>query len=268
LIAVRQQQCRLAVPAYRSMSAVAATVPGMKPAVALAQLAALRVQAESSPMELYPEGPRAEWKAKVEAVLTRSLGAKHHTTEAFRQIQYGLMVLFGDTPASEWHAAFREGLSRAIGYIKAAEYEIGLLTLDDAPVDDRAFDPELWEHVKGVVADEDWPKVAGLVVIYVEDRVRTWAGKPKDKHGDDLVGKGLYAAVFADDSEYRLGKRRGEWEGWRMLAMGFAQAIGNVDRHHVQDRLDARRYALGVLGLGSLLLTQLRYEHDDLLRES
>ena len=43
--------------------------------------------------------------------------------------------------------------------------------------------------------------------------------------------------------------------------MGFAQAIGNVDRHRIQSRSDAKKYAIGVLGLGSLLLTQLRYEH-------
>ena len=47
--------------------------------------------------------------------------------------------------------------------------------------------------------------------------------------------------------------------------MGFAQALGNVDRHRIQSREDAQRYAIGVLGLGSLLLTQLRHEHGDLL---
>ena len=135
-------------------------------------------------------------------------------------------------------------------------------------MDERAFDPDLWDHVKGVVGDEDWAKVAALVAIFVEDRVRTWAGHPKDtRTGEDLVGKGLYSAVFANDSEYRLGRRSGEWEGWRMLGMGFAQAVANVDRHRLQNRADARRYALGVLGLGSLLLTQLRYEHGDHLHD-
>jgi hypothetical protein len=49
--------------------------------------------------------------------------------------------------------------------------------------------------------------------------------------------------------------------------MGFAQAMGNVDRHRIQQRQDARRYAIGVFGLGSLLLTQLRYEHSDLIED-
>jgi hypothetical protein len=43
--------------------------------------------------------------------------------------------------------------------------------------------------------------------------------------------------------------------------MGFAMALRNVDTHRIQRRDDDKRYALGVLGTGSLLLTQLRYEH-------
>ncbi|MGP6175356.1 TIGR02391 family protein [Corynebacterium sp. A21] len=57
------------------------------------------------------------------------------------------------------------------------------------------------------------------------------------------------------------------FEGWRSLAMGFTQALSNVDRHRLQRRDDARRYAIGVLGLGSLLLTQLRYEHSELIED-
>jgi len=47
--------------------------------------------------------------------------------------------------------------------------------------------------------------------------------------------------------------------------MGLAQAIGNVARHRIEKRPDARAYALGVLGTGSLLLTQIRWEHEDLV---
>jgi hypothetical protein len=50
-------------------------------------------------------------------------------------------------------------------------------------------------------------------------------------------------------------------EGWRFLAVGFASALGNVDRHNIQDRADLKQYALGVLGLASLLLTQVRFTH-------
>jgi hypothetical protein len=238
----------------------------MRPAVAISELQVLRDEALRSPEWLRSGGRDAAWRAKVEGVLTRSLGAQHHTTEGFREVRYGLSFWSDTTPDSAWTQAFVRGVQDACGYVDAAIYELQLLTDDDGPVDDRAFDPELWDHVKGILVNEDWGKVASLVATFVEDRVRIWAGRPRDKSGEDLYGKGLYAAVFADNAEFRLGKRKGEWEGWRMIGMGFAQAIGNVDRHHVQDRSDARRYALGVLGLGSLLLTQLRFEHGDHLK--
>lgn len=40
-------------------------------------------------------------------------------------------------------------------------------------------------------------------------------------------------------------------------------AIGNVTRHSIEKRDDAKQYALGVLGMASLLLTQIRFEHPD-----
>lgn len=49
--------------------------------------------------------------------------------------------------------------------------------------------------------------------------------------------------------------------------MGFAQALSNVDRRRIQKRDDVKRYAIGVLALGSLLLTQLRHEHQEILNE-
>jgi len=49
--------------------------------------------------------------------------------------------------------------------------------------------------------------------------------------------------------------------------LGLAQAVGNVDRHRLQNRADAKRYAIGVLGVGSLLLTQLRFEHDEIIQQ-
>lgn len=128
----------------------------------------------------------------------------------------------------------------------------------DAPPE---VDPELWEHVEDLIHAEDWGKVASQTAIFVEHRVRTWTGN------EELIGKALWARVLADDSEYKLGQRRGESEGWRFLGMGFAQALSNVDRHRIQKRDDAEKYAAGVLHLGSLLLTQLRYEHQHALHD-
>ncbi len=67
-------------------------------------------------------------------------------------------------------------------------------------------------------------------------------------------------AVFGDSGDYRLGLTDGERQGWFRTAMGLAMAVRNVDAHRIQRRDDHKRYAMGVLGTCSLLLTQLRYE--------
>jgi hypothetical protein len=210
-----------------------------------------------------------EWKAKVRGVLTTALGPEDGIVERFVELRfrYTGAQWTGMDNSIFWktrHAQIRE----ACGLIAAAVHQLELELETDEPVDEQAFDPELWAFVRALVEDEDWGKVASQTAIFVESHVRDWAGDPKDKNGEGLVGKGLYAAVFADDSDWRLGARAGEREGWRFLGMGFAQAVGNVDRHKIQRRDDARRYAVGVLGLGSLLLTQLRWEHAELIEDA
>jgi len=223
------------------------------------------LQAEAAnPASIRAEPGFTTWKAKVDAALVRAHGPDHLSVKAFRDIRYNPGVYVSGSGDEPFIRAHRTGVQQAVGLIEAAIYELKLHIADDTePVDVRAYDPDLWDHVKKLVEDEEWGKVASQTAIFVEDRVRAWAGHPKGKDDSELVGKGLHARVFADDSEYRLGRTRSEWEGWRALGMGFAQAAGNVDRHRIQQRDDARRYAIGVLGLGSLLLTQLRYEHGD-----
>jgi hypothetical protein len=211
------------------------------------------------------DGQFTAWKGKVRSVLITVLGEDDHLIESFDKVRFSLGFFTDRTPRSALDNAFSNGLQDACGIIDAAIYQLALLTGDDEPVDERAFDPELWDFVKNLVEDEDWGKVASETAIFVENHVRTLAGDPKNNNGETQIGKALYAAVFADESDWRLGSRAGEREGWRFLGMGFAQALSNVDRHRIQTRDDARRYAIGVLGLGSLLLTQIRHEHADLI---
>jgi len=239
----------------------------MRPTVAITELEKLRAEAED-PLAIRHKTIFTAWRARVETIFTRSLGQKHSILEKFRSISYHLGLYFDGQGPDPDRASYIAGVQQAVGLIDAATYELKLLVADDSePVDVRAYDPELWEHVKGLIEDEQWGQVASQTAIFVEDRIRIWAGHPKAKDDGELVGKGLYAKVFADDSEYRLGRTRSEWEGWRALGMGFAQALSNVDRHRIQQRDDGRRYAIGVLGLGSLLITQLRHEHRDHLHE-
>lgn len=209
-----------------------------------------------------------EWKAKVAGVLTSALGPDDGIVQRFRLMKFSYQGpawsgMDRTVYTTSRHARIRD----ACGLMAAAIHQLELEAETDEPVDEHAFDADLWAFVRALVEAEDWGKVASQTAIFVESRVRDWAGDPKDKSGEGMVGKTLFLHVFADDSDWRLGARAGEREGWRFLGMGFAQALGNVDRHKVQRRDDARRYAVGVLGLGSLLLTQLRWEHGDLIEE-
>lgn len=208
------------------------------------------------------------WKGKVRGVLVAALGHDDHLVERFDKVRYSLGASSERTPRSAFDNARRGGVRNACGVIDAALYQLRLHAENgEEPVDTRSFDSDLWEHVRGLVEAEDWAKVASQTAIFLEDRVRSWAGDPKSGKGESLVGKDLMGRVFSDDSDWRLGSRAAEREGWRGLGVGFAQALSNVDRHRIQQRQDARRYAIGVLGLGSLLLTQMRYEHGDLVED-
>lgn len=223
---------------------------------AITALEQLKLDA-ANPMTLRqsPDGG-ASWKANVREVVCRSLGSDHDLVDKLDKNRYSLSAWSSGTPNSYFDDAFVAGIHRAVGYIDSAIYSLGLSA--DEPIDETAFDPELWRHVAGLVESEDWAKIPAIVAIFVESALRTWA---ELDHG--TYGKAVYVNALADAGPLRLGSRSGEWEGWRSLGIGFAQGVGNVDRHRLQSRDDAKRYAIGVLGTGSLLLTQLRHQHPD-----
>ncbi|WP_229813289.1 TIGR02391 family protein [Lentzea flava] len=234
----------------------------MQTRAALENLRSLKEEAEQQKIQLKPPTKFASWQGRVQTVLTRALGADHHATKAFMDVKYRAMVISG-AAQSYYDNAFLGGLAKAVGVIEAAIFELELAGTSDDAVDETAFDPDLWAHVQSHVQNEEWQKVASQTAIFVEDRVRQWCGNPTAPTGEALIGKRLFSTIFADSGQYRLGKQPGEWEGWRALGIGFAQALSNVDRHNIQKRTDAKRYAFGVLGLGSLVLTQLRHQHSD-----
>ncbi|MEU4553500.1 TIGR02391 family protein [Micromonospora violae] len=238
----------------------------MRPAVAITQLEKLKKEAAEADYFGHKTGLDS-WKARTRAVFVRALGADNNLVERFDKVRYSLGMFTDRTPSSAFQEATRRGVRKACELIEAALWELGLASGEES-VDEHAWDPDLWAHVKGLVEDEEWGKVASQTAIFVESHIRTWAGNPQDRSGNNLVGKQLYSDVFGDTSDYRLGRQASEREGWRALGVGFAQALSNVDRHRIQTRDDAKRYALGVLGLGSLLLTQLRYEHGDILQKA
>lgn len=237
----------------------------MRPAVAIDRLEKLKAEAQASDRFVRQPSLFVSWRARVRAILVRALGADNNIVDRFDKVQYTPAIWTDSSPRSYFDDVHRAGVGSVLGLIDAAIYELGLIGGDE-PVDEHAYDRELWAHVKTLVEAEQWGMVASQTAIFVESQIRTWAGTPTDSQGDNLVGKKLFLHVFGNDSPYRLGTQASEWEGWRFLGMGFAQALSNVVRHRIQTRDDARQYALGVLGLGSLLLTQLRFEHEDLLK--
>ena len=202
----------------------------------------------------------ASWDERTRSVLARSLGASHHITERFGSLSWIDRVVGGD---SMDRRAFIDAAVKAKGLIDAAIFELEELSAPDAGGSDAAYDPELWEHVQPHVLAEEWGKVASQTAIFTEDRIRKWAGRPVTE-----IGEALMTAVLGDKGDYRLGRTSGEQQGWHRLGMGISMALRNVDVHRIQERPDNKRYAMGVLGVSSLLLTQLRYEHGNRFKDT
>ena len=238
----------------------------MKPEAAIEELRKLKQQTSEDPQVQAATPQHKEWKAKVVAVLERTLGADSSTVQQFKELRYDIGIWSGAPGEAEQDARyFRERVQDAAALIGAAIYELELSAGAPA-VEGGSYDSGLWDHVKHSVEEERWEQVASAAAIYVEDKVRRWAGNPLNKDGGRLVGQALFVKALSAGGPLALGAQANETEGWRNLGTGMVAAISNVDRHGIQDRQDAKQYALGALGLGSLLLTQIRHEHPDRTR--
>jgi hypothetical protein len=222
-------------------------------AEAIIRLKSLRDEAATLP----PSTSSSEfnsWEPRTRSALTRALGEKHHITQRFINTRWTPSIFtLGDESA--FIGTFNATIPEVQGVLDAAVAEIELLAEEGPVADEAGVDHELWEHVAPEVRSEAWGKAAREAVIFTEDRIRRWAGRPVTE-----VGKELAVAIFGSNGEYRMGLVEGE-KGWQFLAQGIAQALRNADTHRIQDRSDHRRYAMGVIGACSLLLTQMRFEH-------
>ena len=192
------------------------------------------------------------WHLRTRSLLRRLLGADHHISAEFDELDW--ISIVGD---ESWdRRAFNNARAAAHGILHATGAELELMA-DDVPIADEAgVDPELWEYISSDLRGEAWDKVARSAVVFTEDRLRKWANRPPHEVGDRLA-----VAIFGDRGDYRLGIVDGEKTGWQLFAQGTAMALRNVDTHRIQERPDLKRYALGVVGACSLLLTQMRYLH-------
>jgi len=222
-----------------------------------------RLRSEANDIASMGPGPQhALWKASVSIVMQQALDTSSDIQFKFGSVVYRPRYMSTAADAAASNAKFfSDRVQDAVVFIDAAIYALNLMSEED--IDSDNYDKELWSHVQHSVDDERWDQVASAAATFVEDKVRRWAGKPLNDSNGVLVGQALFAKVLSEGGPLALGNQTAETIGWRNLGMGFAAALSNVDRHIIQERSDLKQYAIGVLGLASLLLTQIRYTHPD-----
>jgi hypothetical protein len=199
-----------------------------------------------------------EWKFTTESVLAKSLGEDHRITQEFRGLWWD-PPSYSDSSEARLRAEFFERAKpQAIGLLLASLAELSMLEDAEGIAIDTGFDPELWAFVAADVAAESWGKVITQAGVFTEDRIRRWAGRPSAETGVDLM-----AAVFGPQGAFRLGVVPAEQDGWHLLARGSTMALRNPGAHRISDRSDHKTYAMGVLGSFSVLLTQMRFDHEN-----
>jgi hypothetical protein len=166
-------------------------------------------------------------------------------------------------PVSMWSgpdvAAFQQAKQTAGEIIQSLRWELDRLPSVTHPLSEATIDPELWDHVRVVVEAGDWDKVGREAAVFVESKLRDWADLPSSVKGSADVFK----AALGTGKFVLGGQQPSENQGWQQLGTGFAMALRNRSGHRVETRGDAKRYALGVLGTASLLLTELRHDYGD-----
>jgi hypothetical protein len=201
------------------------------------------------------DGEFHDWRQRTDLTLRRIFGDDHKLLTDFQKNRWA--PTYSPASPEAFRSSFSGGRARAAAVLKGALYQLEELTEPANFAASASIDPELWEHVQHLVEDEQWAQIASQTAIFVESKTRQWAGLPDSKFGKDL----MVAVLKPGAGLFPLGRTPGEHEGWLSLGIGIAMAVGNADRHRIQQRDDAKRYAMGVLGAGSLLLTQLRHQH-------
>lgn len=192
----------------------------------------------------------SEWVSRTSATFRAVLPVGNPLIDEFSAVRYRPSVYVAGTDFTPYRT---RGVNNALGIIRTALYEIE--ELNGGPLDSgTGYDDELWQHVAEVVIGERWETVASQSVIFLEDRLREWSGRPPVEYGKQLVANVLRPG----GGNFPLGRTDGEKQGWMNFGIGIVGAVGNAARHRIDERTDSKRYALGVLGAVSLLLTELR----------
>jgi hypothetical protein len=205
-------------------------------------------------------GDREAWEVQAVTVFTDAFGQRHFLNEDLDDL------INSKTPDGQNSLYYRGKYWRkARGIIDSAiaSYNFMHTPFRDSGVA-NVLDSELMARVDHVFQMNDWTAVASLAATFVEDRFRTWAGLDNTSFGVNLMTKVLHP----ETGILPLGISPGESEGWHQLGRGFMSSCSNVDRHRIQSRDDLQRYAVGVLGTASLLLTQMHNQHAESFRNT
>jgi Protein of unknown function (Hypoth_ymh) len=213
------------------------------------------LQAELEQLSAPSEPGLDRWRHKLSTLITEILDPNHALAIRLAGIHWRFRSTL------QWGSddeTFRRAKQTAAEIIETSRWELGRRAPTTDPFVDATIDPELWEHVRGLVAARDWEKLAREAAVFVEDKLRNWAGVPPS-----VTGRGNIFKAATGSSGFLLPKvgPASEQQGWQQLAAGFAPTLRNPSGHQVTNRSDAKRYALGVLGMASLLLTEVRHEY-------
>lgn len=210
------------------------------------------------------------WRHKLYALIGEILDPNHALATRLASVRLDSGSGSARSRLDEWaqaqmrnpwgNEAFLKAQQKALEIIETLRWELDRRPPAADPFTDATVDPELWEHVKVLIDGRDWEKVAREAAVFVEDKLRSWASVPSSVTGSVDVFK---AAIGPGAFTLPKAGSPGEQQGWQQLARGFALALRNPAGHRINNRSDARRYALGVLGTASLLLTELRHEYGD-----
>jgi Protein of unknown function (Hypoth_ymh) len=220
--------------------------------------------------ESLERGSAQGWRLRASRTLALGLGSDHDLVKKFDATQWihKPVTSFGrDTLTAEVQQrrdrAFANARRTSRTIIETALYESGML--HPHPVFRSGdIDGELWAHIHGEIERSEWGKVALNSAVFLEDWLRNRGSLPKTTIGTDLakttIGSGgvlsLTGQLVGGDAP-----AASEAQGWAQLGQGFFMAVRNVVGHRIDQRPDIQAYAMGVAGVVSLLMTQVRAEH-------
>lgn len=231
---------------------------------------------------------RSDRKAKLRRADVLALGISEERCARFHLLMRYESYLFGNgagDETSDWEMDIRPSIAQfaevqTIDELFAAQHRVELL---ERSMHQRRFagqvvsvhdggaielntdllaatiDPDLWEHVGDFIRLQKWTQLASQCAIFLESTLRAWLA-PTSEPYPALAAK----AFLPKTGRFVLGTSANEQDGWFRIAHGVGAALRNVDAHRVQRRDDAAQYAIGVLGVVSLLLTQTKHRYPEL----